>query len=75
MTLAQPSKSPDPRPSITPRRAAARVAAKLRERGFQAYFVGGCVRDLLRGEEPKDWDIATDACPDEVLRQFPHSLL
>jgi poly(A) polymerase len=57
------------------RQAAEAVAHRLREAGFQAYFVGGCVRDLLRGGQPKDYDIATDALPDNVLRLFPHSLL
>jgi len=47
------------------------VVARLRERGFQAFLVGGCVRDMLRGEEPKDYDVATDAIPDEVERLFP----
>lgn len=44
---------------------------RLRERGHQAYFVGGCVRDLLLHHEPKDYDIATDARPEEVLALFP----
>ncbi len=56
------------------RRLAERVARHLRERGFQAYFVGGCVRDLLRGVEPKDYDVATDARPEQVLDLFPHAL-
>jgi poly(A) polymerase len=56
------------------RQAAERVAGKLRERGFQAYFVGGCVRDLLLGVEPKDYDVATDAPPDDVLKLFPRAL-
>lgn len=43
----------------------------LRERGHQAYFVGGCVRDLLLHREPKDYDIATDARPEQVLGLFP----
>ena len=55
-------------------KAAERVALKLRQRGYQAYFVGGCVRDLLRGVEPKDYDVATDARPDEVEDLFPGSL-
>jgi len=50
------------------------VAGELRQHGFQAYFVGGCVRDLLRGVEPKDYDVATDARPEQVLDLFPHSL-
>ena len=56
------------------RQGAGRVADKLRQRGFQAYFVGGCVRDLLRGVEPKDYDVATDARPEQVLELFPGSL-
>ena len=56
------------------RRLAERVADKLQEKGFQAYFVGGCVRDLLREAEPKDYDVATDALPEQVLDLFPHSL-
>ncbi|MCS6951705.1 MAG: CCA tRNA nucleotidyltransferase [Bryobacteraceae bacterium] len=50
---------------------ARRVAAALRQRGFQAYLVGGCVRDLLLGREPKDYDVATDARPEQVLSLFP----
>jgi tRNA nucleotidyltransferase (CCA-adding enzyme) len=47
------------------------VVSRLREKGFQAFLVGGCVRDMLRGEEPKDYDVATDAVPDDVERLFP----
>ena len=43
----------------------------LRERGYQAYLVGGCVRDLLLGREPADYDVSTDARPEEVMRIFP----
>src|SRR5688572_5490173 len=57
------------------RHAAEIIATRLREAGFQAYLVGGCVRDLLRGAPPKDYDFATDAVPDEVVRLFPHALL
>ncbi len=46
------------------------VVSHLRKEGFQAFLVGGCVRDLVRGEEPKDYDLATDALPDEVERLF-----
>lgn len=42
------------------------VHAKLREAGFEAYLVGGCVRDLLLKREPKDWDITTNAKPEEI---------
>lgn len=41
--------------------------------GFEAYIVGGCVRDLLRGENPKDWDVATSAKPEEIQKVFPKS--
>ncbi len=43
---------------------------RLREGGFQAFLVGGCVRDLLLGIEPKDFDVATDALPEEVKKLF-----
>lgn len=54
-------------------RTAIQIVRTLQKSGFTAYFAGGCVRDRLRGVEPKDFDIATDATPDEVLRLFPHS--
>jgi poly(A) polymerase len=63
------------KPSSAARRAAETIADRLRQQGFQAFFVGGCVRDLLRGEEPKDWDISTDARPDEIVRLFPNAIL
>ncbi len=49
------------------------VAARLRESGHLAYFAGGCVRDIVRGETPKDFDIATDANPEAVQKLFPHT--
>ena len=45
----------------------------LEKGGFEAYLVGGCVRDLIRGEEPKDWDITTNATPEEIIALFPHT--
>jgi poly(A) polymerase len=45
----------------------------LREYGHRAYLVGGCVRDLLLGREPADYDVTTDATPDEVMRIFPET--
>jgi poly(A) polymerase len=45
----------------------------LRDHGHRAFLVGGCVRDLLLGREPADYDIATDAVPDEVMRIFPET--
>ena len=53
---------------------AERVSRTLQEAGHQAYLVGGCVRDILLGRDPADYDIATDASPDQVQRIFPHSL-
>ncbi|MEI9976073.1 MAG: hypothetical protein WDO73_30850 [Ignavibacteriota bacterium] len=49
------------------------VIAKLRHSGHQAYLVGGCVRDLLLGGKPKDFDVATDARPDRIMSLFPNS--
>ena len=46
---------------------------RLRAAGHSAWFVGGCVRDLLLGREPKDYDVATSAPPEEVLRLFPRA--
>ncbi|WP_438018587.1 HD domain-containing protein [Sorangium sp. So ce315] len=46
------------------------ICRRLRERGKRGWIVGGCVRDLLRGEPAKDWDVATDARPDEVVASF-----
>ena len=49
------------------------VIAKLRSAGHQAYLVGGCVRDLLLGMHPKDYDVSTDARPDRIMDLFPNS--
>lgn len=46
------------------------VSSRLLEAGYQAYLVGGCIRDLLLGRQPNDWDIATDALPDTVANMF-----
>jgi poly(A) polymerase/tRNA nucleotidyltransferase (CCA-adding enzyme) len=47
------------------------IIEKLDAAGYRAYLVGGCVRDLLRGVKPHDWDFATRARPEEVLALFP----
>jgi len=47
------------------------IVRTLHGAGHQAFLVGGCVRDLLTGREPADYDITTDATPDEVMRIFP----
>src|SRR4051794_36119767 len=56
------------RAAISPN--ALRVLYRLREAGYEAFLVGGCVRDLLIGITPKDFDIATSALPEEVKRTF-----
>lgn len=48
------------------------IILALHKSGLQAYVVGGCVRDLLLARNPKDWDIATDATPEEILKIFPN---
>lgn len=50
------------------------IISNLKEAGFKAYIVGGCVRDILLNEDPKDWDITTDAKPEEIQKIFPDSL-
>lgn len=54
---------------------AERVVRRLREAGHTALLAGGCVRDLLRGDLPKDYDIATDAAPERVQALFERTLL
>jgi poly(A) polymerase len=49
------------------------IVRNLREKNHQAYLVGGCVRDLLLGRDPADYDVATSALPDEVMRIFPET--
>jgi poly(A) polymerase/tRNA nucleotidyltransferase (CCA-adding enzyme) len=50
-----------------------RVTKILETAGFEAFLVGGCVRDLLLGREPKDWDITTNAIPEQIITLFPDS--
>lgn len=61
--------SPEP---ARERAVATSVVASLRAAGHEAYFVGGCVREMLRGKEPADYDVTTDALPDRVEELFPH---
>ena len=56
------------------RQAASDIVHRLRDAGFAAYLVGGCVRDIVMGNEPKDYDIATSAHPAQVVEMFPGSL-
>src|SRR3990167_8101749 len=47
------------------------VYKKIREAGFEVYFVGGCVRDILMKRKVKDWDLTTSAKPEKILKLFP----
>src|SRR5947207_8551961 len=51
-------------------KTAREIASRVRENGHLAYFAGGCVRDIVRGETPKDFDIVTDATPEMVQKLF-----
>ncbi len=52
---------------------ATEIVRTLRGRGYRAYLAGGCVRDLLLGREPADYDVATDATPQQVMQIFPQT--
>jgi poly(A) polymerase len=56
------------------REQAQKAVQRLQRAGFTAFWAGGCVRDTLLGQTPKDYDIATDALPDRVLDMFPDSV-
>ncbi len=56
---------------MTRQEAAEQIVERLRAERYTAYFAGGCVRDMLLGREPKDFDVATNAHPDVVLEMFP----
>ncbi len=49
------------------------ICSKLEDAGFEAFLVGGCTRDILIGKKPKDWDITTNAIPEEIQKIFPES--
>ena len=50
------------------------LCGKLRAAGKRAWIVGGCVRDLLLGRDVNDWDVCTDAKPEEMLKIFPRAI-
>jgi putative nucleotidyltransferase with HDIG domain len=60
-------------PVLTTAEFARSIVAVLQAAGYQAFLVGGCVRDLLLGIEPKDYDVATDATPEQVLEIYPNA--
>ncbi len=50
-----------------------RVTETLKKAGFEAFLVGGCVRDLFLNRKPKDWDVTTNATPEQIIPLFPHT--
>src|SRR5712692_8377623 len=71
--LARDAPAASARPEIDPTKLdpeAVRVISRLRQHGHPAYLVGGCVRDLLLGRTPKDFDISTSAHPGEIRSIF-----
>ena len=71
---ADPVIKPYPLPESELSRTAVRIVRKLRDSSFDSYLVGGCVRDLVSGKRPKDFDITTSATPEEVMQLFPRSI-
>jgi poly(A) polymerase len=67
-----PDAQPAHRPNRPLRPSAIDVVKRLVDHGYIAYFAGGCVRDRLLGIEPQDYDIASNATPDQVREVFPH---
>jgi tRNA nucleotidyltransferase/poly(A) polymerase len=59
---------------MQPRQLANSICTTLENAGFQAFLVGGCVRDILLERDPADYDVATNATPEQVLKLFPEGL-
>jgi len=59
---------------MSSRELSAEIVRRLQSAGFEAYWVGGCVRDLLLGREPVDYDVATSARPEQIEALFPHTV-
>ena len=60
---------------LSARAAVLQVVRRLRREGYEALLAGGCVRDMLLGQAPKDYDVATNATPDAVAALFERTLL
>ena len=58
----------------SPKNTAQEIVSRLQRAGFAAFWVGGCVRDFLLGREPQDFDIATDAKPEQVEKLFKRTI-
>lgn len=71
--LSQPHPIGVPRLENVPYLRAVQIARRLQASGYEAYFAGGCVRDLLLGVVPKDFDVTTAATPEQVMRLFPRT--
>ena len=56
------------------RATATEIVCRLQTAGFEAFWVGGCVRDFLLGREPQDYDIATNARPEQTEKLFPKTI-
>jgi poly(A) polymerase/tRNA nucleotidyltransferase (CCA-adding enzyme) len=63
---------PSPKNSTIPQEIS-HVVETLEQGGFEAYLVGGCVRDLFLGRVPQDWDVTTNATPEQIISLFPHT--
>lgn len=61
-------------PKMSAPEEVAAVCKQLVEAGFEAYLVGGCVRDMMLGREPKDWDVATNATPPQIQELFAETV-
>ena len=59
---------------MTNKQLAGEIIKRLRQNGHEAYLAGGCVRDMLLARDPKDYDVATAALPEQVLEYFPNSV-
>ena len=60
--------------NLIKRRNAEEIVQKLKSAGYEAYFVGGCVRDFVRGIVPGDYDIVTSALPEQITGLFDHTV-
>jgi poly(A) polymerase len=61
-------------PASAIREKAVSIVKRLRQQGFEAYFAGGCVRDMLLGKTPQDYDITTSAKPEDICKLFPDTI-
>jgi poly(A) polymerase len=60
--------------SVSQKDKAIAIVKRLRDEGYESYLAGGCVRDMLLGKEPQDYDITTNAKPDDIVRIFPKTV-